>query len=255
MRLSLSLLGFLLVAGPALAQSQDPPKVGLSVTFFDVGIYPGFVQGFDGPLPLTLRQVPIHGDDSGAGRLITIRDVSPLKIDNRLGLGSIGVGPRFRHRAFALKANVLFTYAIAPSAGGEKITFEQNYQGSGRVQGAALVYYALVAETGWKRPGFDLQFRHRVEGRPNLITGYKLIPLRFNLEQGWDRYNKFESSEAHVLSNSKIHTGYMGVAFGPLTITVGRAHHQAGLTELGKSLNLKTKQSSWNFSFGTTAGF
>ena len=204
-----------------LATVVVSPGFGADNWSFGLEARPVVIQGFRdflpqvSQIPASLRQVPIHPDDAGAGALVLIPG-STVVPGTYVPLSSV-IAPELSYGRLTLRAGGVFSWAaLAPRSNKGSIgsTQEQNYQGQGRTVGAALVYYSVLSRPSYV-PGVLGELEVRIGHGLSVLLGYQASRQNVVLQQGWDRYDSLQQFKTIVLSQDLARQEYAGVRLSP----------------------------------------
>jgi len=165
-------------------------------------------------VPEFVRQVPIHEDDAGAGRVRTI----PFdNLDPWLEtMYSPSIGPEFRLGKFKLSAGIGISVPLtpAPKRGNSGSTREisQWFDDSDRGYGTALVFYGLN-NVVIRTPYWYGEIEYLATRRFGLLAGFSEEKYRSEFVSGWDRYDALQQFKRYKVSDNKLDQVYSGFRF------------------------------------------
>lgn len=217
-------------------------KWNWNFTLVDLNFYPGLIKTVSN-VPVEFRTVPIHKDDSGAGRPIVLQDgLRP----GTMWSWSLGAGKILMKKNDMFAVNMTYTLVVGPrpkagnNPNGSQVNF--NYQPG---QGSALVYYGVAAMTRRSLPGAMVEYKHQLKPYWWAVTGYRFTPYTLWLGSGWDRHNSLEGNRYDVLSNNYLHEPYVGIAFGLINFTAGPVFQQVDGKPLGERVTVEYAKHIW----------
>ncbi|MDP3953883.1 MAG: hypothetical protein Q8Q06_00515 [bacterium] len=216
--------------------------------------------------PEYIRQIPIHKDDGGAGKIRTIPfdslDPGFLKTFNPL------FGPEFTVGKVKFFMGAGFSMPVTPRAmkKNSRSTREisQRNDNSNRGIGTALVFYAFEKNTVWVMPRLNSEIEFKTSRRWRPIIGGSLSRYNTRIQSGWDRYNKLRTYKGYKVSDDRVIDAYGGLrfySFNPKTgreevsffFRFGKAWNKSNFTELGRSILTNNPRQSVFFGFGYSA--
>jgi hypothetical protein len=185
--------------------AEDGFHFGLELRPADIQSFPNYLQQI-GNVPVSLRTVPIHSGDPGAGNpaVIPVNAVQP----GSYVPFSVSAAPEIGYRRLTFRGGVIFSPAALrpqPEEASSGSTQEYNYiqGGNSRGYGAALVYYAGLVRPALT-PGVFGEAEIRLGGGFSVILGYRRSTANVEIQQGWDRYDALETHQTLRLSTDTL---------------------------------------------------
>lgn len=199
-------------SAPLVFGADDGLRFGLELRPAEFQVFPGYLQQISN-VPASLRTVPIHSGDPGAGNpaLIPVNAVQP----GAYLPFSLSVAPEIGYRRVTFRGGVIFSPAALrpqPEEASSGSTQEYNYiqGGNSRGYGAALVYYAGLVRPALM-PGVFGEAEIRLGGGFSVILGYRRSTANVEIQQGWDRYDALETYQTLRLSTDTLQQPYAGL--------------------------------------------
>lgn len=264
----------------AFAQSNPNSKeyydertnLGLGLEFKFLGVNATLGDNFKiSNVPLELRQVPSHPDDTwiyGSKRVIrTIPDDS-IKFSNISGL-TFSLSPELTVWRFRLRSGPNFYHFGSPGGGPRKSnegsTREINQYGKPtRGYGTSLVYYSIYGKNSWK-PGMANEADLDIGKNLLLMAGYGWNNYKLVTESGYDRWDMLERYEMRELADNRLVKRYLGFGWQPdvddgrrswrpitVYLLLGKTETLAKLTEFGRGMTIEYGR-PWFLEFGFSA--
>ncbi len=237
--------------------------MGLEFKFFDVSSFPVFMKEVDN-VPLALRQVPSHPDDTWIYGNQQVMRTIPFDSINPSGFESLNftVSPELTLWRFRLRSGLMFSYA---SFGGaepknEGSTREINQYGvPERGYGTSLVYYSIYGRNSWK-PGVITEADLNIYKGFLAMVGYGWSNYNLVTETGYDRYDALEQYRAYDLGSARSVRRYLGGGWSPdvdngwrpITIYVvyGKTRTEINLSGLAEGMTFQPAGNPWFIEFG-----
>lgn len=216
-------------------------------------------------IPLEMRDVPKHPDDSYARE----SNVAPIAKDSAELYGYADIGTRLGGKFSLHEDKLLFNtgigidFSCTPAFSEynkrkdmEVRNYTSNPGSNTRGSGAALTFYRVAPSSVllnfggvFLRPSAFGEIEVNVGKKASLALGYMVFPQNYQIENGWDRWNKLEFREKHTFAklimggpylsikikqedDSRIGYHYTSVDIGITRIL--RKH----LTEIGENMEL-----------------
>lgn len=257
-------LAFLMI--PAIMHADDSGSttakksiLGLRFDILSFRLMPSLTDKVSN-VPEFIRQVPIHKDDIGAGRIRTI----PFDSLNPGFLTTFNpsVGPELNLGRIKIIGGVGLSLPITPRAGkknsGSTREISQRGNNSARGTGTALVFYSLEKTIRWLHPKWFGELEFGVNKRLALFGGYAQSYNSTEFRSGWDRYNRLQTFKRYRISEDRINENYLGVRLYSSDRDVsffaygGTVKQNANYTNLGEMLDLIRNHTGYSIGIGVS---
>ncbi len=192
--------------------ADDGFHFGLELRPVEIQSFPDYLPQI-GNISVSLRTVPIHSGDPGAGNpaVVPANAVQP----GSYVPFSFSAAPEIGYQPWTFRGGVIFSPAALrpqPEEASSGSTQEFNYiqGGNSRGYGAALVYYAGLVRPA-RTSGVFGEAEIRLDAGFSVILGYRRSTENVEIQQGWDRYDALETYKTLRLSSDALQQPYAGI--------------------------------------------